>query len=133
MNANGTISLLLGAGDTHRERRQNCYHIIKLRPAQQGARQQSITLTRRINLHPAQSHAIALECITNGASGTLNDRGGLTKRQFMRQFDKFEHVERGTLSHLLGYLATARVQGEYVLVVAGAAARAASIDTDDHE
>jgi hypothetical protein len=87
MNANGTISLLLGAGDTHCERRQNCHHIIKLRPAQQGARQQPIALTRRINLHPGQSHAIALECIANGASGTLNDRGGLTTRQFVQQID----------------------------------------------
>ena len=58
-----------------------------MRPAQQGARQQPITLTRRINLHPGQSHAIALECIANGASGTLNDRGGLTTRQFVQQID----------------------------------------------
>lgn len=43
---------------------------------------------------------------------------------------KFEHVERGTLSHLLTHLASARVQGEYVLVVAGAPTRAARDDDD---
>ncbi len=44
---------------------------------------------------------------------------------------KFEHVERGTLSHLREYLASARVQGEYVLVVAGATARTASQEDVD--
>lgn len=43
---------------------------------------------------------------------------------------KFEHVERGTLSHLLTYLTSARIQGEYVLVVAGAPARTAH-DNDE--
>ncbi|NWG20665.1 MAG: 16S rRNA (cytidine(1402)-2'-O)-methyltransferase [Chloroflexi bacterium] len=39
---------------------------------------------------------------------------------------KFEHVERGSLSHLIAYLATVRIQGEYVLLIAGAASRTTS-------
>lgn len=61
-----------------------------------------------------------INALLNDALAVYGDRPAALANDLTK---KFEHVERGSLSHLIAYLATARIQGEYVLLIAGAASR----------
>lgn len=68
-----------------------------------------------------------INALLNDALTVYGDRPAALANDLTK---KFEHVERGTLMHLVNYLGQARVQGEYILLIAGATLRGAP-DSDD--